>query len=332
MARFHSLATDDHIRAFLLDGELLPLDWAEDEVRRSLALFDERDVGLWLIHRGDEIIGFAGFRVYEMFSLEPQLLYALLPRFTGRGIASAVCRALLDYVHARGWRRVEAAVDEPNRASLRVLEKNGFVPCGHAPGVFGDTILLERCDHLPARLAMPACSRRSLTIASRWDGPPAPLAEHVTITLEHLADELVTRVDAPFHADPAPAAPAGSLDELWRYEVVELMLLGERDRYLEIELSPHGQYLVLLLEGYRNVTLRGLPMHYAAQIEGDRWRGEARVPLSWIPSGCQRLNAYAMHGEGAARRHLAWRPRVASPTGAQPDFHVLGAFGSFTDL
>lgn len=332
ITRFHGLATDDHVRAWLLDGELLPLAWAQQEVARSQALFDERDVGLWLIHEAGELIGFCGFRVFEMFSLAPQLLYALLPAFTGRGIASAVCRALLDYVHARGWQRVEAAVDAPNHASLRVLEKNGFVSCGHAPGVFGDTLLLEHLWEVPVRIDAPVGTRHALTIASTWDGEPALVREHVAITLEHRIDELIVAVDAPFHGDPAPPTAKGSTDALWHHEVVELMLLGENDRYLELELSPHGHYLVLLLEGARHVVHLGLPIHFSAQRDGERWRGRARVPLAWIPSGCRRLNAYAMHGIGAARRHLAWRPRATIEAGARPDFHVLAAFGSFTDL
>lgn len=41
-------------------------------------------------------------------------------------------------------------------------------------------------------------------------------------------------VDAPFHDDPAPPLPVGVCPGLWDYEVVELMLLGSDERYLEV--------------------------------------------------------------------------------------------------
>ncbi len=48
----------------------------------------------------------------------------------------------------------------------------------------------------------------------------------------------------------------------------------DRDRrlYVEVEMSPLGQHLVLLLDGSRNIIKRGLPMEYQAQIgENNVW-------------------------------------------------------------
>jgi hypothetical protein len=105
------------------------------------------------------------------------------------------------------------------------------------------------------------------------------------------------------------------------------MLLGADDHYLELELSPHGHYLVLELHGRRRIVHQGRLLDYRAQIAGGRWHGEARVPIGWLPLGCRRLNAYALHGHGAARRYLAWRPGG----GERPDFHRLDAFGELGD-
>lgn len=33
--QFHSLVQDDHIRRYLMDGEVLPLEWSEERVRDS---------------------------------------------------------------------------------------------------------------------------------------------------------------------------------------------------------------------------------------------------------------------------------------------------------
>ena len=134
------LATDEHIRRYLLDGEVVDAAWVEEEIQRSDRLFEERGVGLWLVY-GNEPIGFAGYRVFEEIEPEPQLLYAFVERVTGRGIATRATRWLLEQVD---WERVCSAVDEPNAASCRVLEKVGFTRRGDVPGAFGRILLYER--------------------------------------------------------------------------------------------------------------------------------------------------------------------------------------------
>jgi hypothetical protein len=59
-----------------------------------------------------------------------------------------------------------------------------------------------------------------------------------------------------------------------------------------------------------------------AKSDPARWRATARIPLGWLPRGTSHANAYALHGCGAARRHLAWQP-VPGPL---PDFHRLDCF------
>lgn len=143
----------------------------------------------------------------------------------------------------------------------------------------------------------------------------------MTVTLQHSDSHLKVWIDAPFHNDPPPAS-----EDLWRYEVVEVMLLGEDDRYLEVELSPHGQSLVLFLEGERNIVDRRARIDYQAQIRKGRWHGVATVPLSWLPAGTTRLNAFAIHGT-RQRRYLAWKPTG----GPKADFHRLALFGSLAE-
>lgn len=164
-----------------------------------------------------------------------------------------------------------------------------------------------------------------LTIRYAWDGDVLGADETVTVTMELSDAALTLRVDAPFHGDPTPGRD--SLDDLWNYEVVEVMLLGEGDAYLEVELSPHGQYLVLFLRGERNIVRRGDDLDYRADIVGGRWHGVAHVPVAWLPADTDRLNAFAMHGTDAKRRYLAWKPS----SGSRPDFHRLSAFGFFDD-
>jgi ribosomal-protein-alanine N-acetyltransferase len=49
------------------------------------------------------------------------------PAYRGRGLASAAVKALVNYgFRELGYRRIEATAFHDNKASHRVLEKNGF--------------------------------------------------------------------------------------------------------------------------------------------------------------------------------------------------------------
>ncbi len=164
-------------------------------------------------------------------------------------------------------------------------------------------------------------------IRTTWNGTAVDPSHWVRIGLERDGGGLGIAIDAPLYADPAPAAPAGPTDGLWAFEVVELFVLGTGRRYLEVEMGPHGHYLVLLLEGKRNVIDRMLPMSYTARILGSRWQCTARVPAACLPRGADSGNAYAVHGPPGHRAHLALYPLG----GAVPDFHRLGDFGPLLD-
>src|SRR5690606_27470157 len=166
---FHRLAVDPHVRRHLLDGQVMSREWADAEITGSEALFAEAKVGLWLAASGSDTLGFCGFRRYDELTPEPQLLYALRGDHAGRGLATGMAQALLGHVRSLGWERVVAAVDEPNVASRRVLEKTGFTRCGSLPGAFGEILLFERFEGpAPQRLSCPSGSRMELAVASTW--------------------------------------------------------------------------------------------------------------------------------------------------------------------
>ena len=159
-----------------------------------------------------------------------------------------------------------------------------------------------------------------------WDGTPARTDEKVCLSLERVAADITVEIDAPFHDDPPPDAPIGSTDGLWEHEVVELFLLGDDERYLELEFGPHGHYLVLTLRGSRHVEVSGLPLDFSTSRIGGRWHGRARLAGSLLPTSLRAFNAYAIHGLGAARRYLAAHPLP----GDEPDFHQLRSFAPLT--
>ena len=175
-----------------------------------------------------------------------------------------------------------------------------------------------------------------MSIAHDFRGWPLPAHECATLRFGLVRQELVVEVDAPYFADVAPATPVGATDRLWEYEVCELFIADAGERYLEVELSPHGHHLVLQLDGVRNVIQSGLPIAYSATIMATadahsavadaahqpRYRGRARMPAAYLPARPSRVNAYLIHGAGAGRAYHAHSP----PLGETPDFHRLGCF------
>ncbi len=159
-----------------------------------------------------------------------------------------------------------------------------------------------------------------------WDGSPAGDDEAARVSVLVDGAGLLLQIDAPYHGDPPPPGPPGATDGLWNHEVVEVFVLGSgpREPYTEIEVGPHGHHLVLRLEGRRNPVETKLPLELDAVIvpDGKRWAATARLSARHLPPQPHRFNVYAIHGIGAARRYLAWRP----PGGDAPDFHRLEVF------
>lgn len=170
-------------------------------------------------------------------------------------------------------------------------------------------------------------SSHRFEITNTWDGRLLRSEEWAHIELE-LGAKIEVRVEAAYYGDLAPPGPAGRRDGLWEFEVVELFLLGAQDRYLEIELGPHGDWLGLSLAGPRIVVDDSVSIEFEAEIDrsGGRWSGRARIDRDWEPIGLDRANAYAIHGTGADRRYLAMSPVL----GDKPDFHRLEFFTRLT--
>lgn len=161
--------------------------------------------------------------------------------------------------------------------------------------------------------------RHRLDVAWTWNGARAAASERACVELALHADRLSLRVAAPFHGDPPPRHPVGPTPGLWEHEVVELFVAsaGEPWRYTEVELSPWGHHLVLQLDGVRRVAASELPLRFRVRRAGTRWSGAARLPLTRLPPLPWRVAAFAIHGTGASRRHLASTPLP----GPRPDFH-----------
>jgi RimJ/RimL family protein N-acetyltransferase len=142
---FHRLVQDEHVRRYMMDGNLFPREWSAEHIRASQALFERRGVGTWLAYdKGtNELVGFCGFGSVPGRP-DPHLMYAMFERFTGRGFATEMARASIAQARTRpGFAEIVADVDEINAASVRVLEKLGFERVAVHQGAFGNLILLR---------------------------------------------------------------------------------------------------------------------------------------------------------------------------------------------
>ncbi len=176
-------------------------------------------------------------------------------------------------------------------------------------------------------------TRYRFDIAETWDGRPVPPSQiaRVDFWIASAEGQAEIRIDAPFLDDPKPEAPAGRLDGLWEYEVVELVLLGEQERYLELEFGPHGHWLALAFQHERrpdpdsaSVGVSEIEIPFKISISEQRWQGRASIPADWLPPGLHAANAFRIEGRPDERRYFA----AHGAPGPQPDFHQLARFAS----
>jgi len=75
----------------------------------------------------NQLVGTAGFHTVSPENRSAELAFDLAPSIWGKGVATYVCRRLVDWAHSHaGFVRIQAAVLETNRRSLRVLERCEF--------------------------------------------------------------------------------------------------------------------------------------------------------------------------------------------------------------
>ena len=131
----HALWTHPEVRRFLWDGEVIPLSQTRDLLSESCSRHAAGEYGLWAATLQDQtdLIGFSGFWPFH----EPrrvELLFGLSPDFWGRGYATEIAAAMITYGREHlGMKAVLASTDEPNPASVAVLERLGFHQSHHDP-------------------------------------------------------------------------------------------------------------------------------------------------------------------------------------------------------
>lgn len=96
------------------------------EYRRRIYPFYEFGVWTVLDRSSGEVVGRAGLSVREGYNL-PELGFVIGESWQGRGLATEVCRGILEYARELlGFAQVQVLVHEENAASLHLCRKLGF--------------------------------------------------------------------------------------------------------------------------------------------------------------------------------------------------------------
>ncbi|VDP02273.1 unnamed protein product [Soboliphyme baturini] len=174
-------------------------------------------------------------------------------------------------------------------------------------------------------------------IDKNWRGEPVdhePFHVHLEWFFQRLKGRPHKRVvkafvEGPLFDDPAePDDLGGVCHNLYDYECVELFFANGKNQYLEIEIGPHGHWLVLLFKE-RRVPLHlndDLELEVQNVFEGNTWRSVFEIPLAYFPPKVSRFNGYALHGSGKNRHYEAVHPIFDGRPNDAPDFHRLEFF------
>lgn len=152
-----------------------------------------------------------------------------------------------------------------------------------------------------------------------WNGADCPdVSYHAEVWISQSTKGLTIRVMAPELPNARiPSAPHDTrVDGLWEYDVVEVFLVGEDGKYLEVELGAGGHWLVLGFEGVRNKVndfTSFAPDHRHSSAVLGTWQSIITIPWDMIPSPLRALNAFVIAGG----QFLA----LNAVPGAEPDFH-----------
>lgn len=157
-----------------------------------------------------------------------------------------------------------------------------------------------------------------------WNGEACPdETYHAEVWITQGERGLTIRTHALLRDDmQVPSAPRDKrFDGLWDYDVVEVFLVGQDGKYLEVELGAGGQWLVLGFDGVRhrsNDYMDFNPDHRNASATPGTWQSIITIPWEMVPQPLARLNTFAIFNG----QHLAMNP----VPGKEPDFHQPGTY------
>ena len=180
----------------------------------------------------------------------------------------------------------------------------------------------------------------ALTLYTPSYVPPTPSGKCVAassprVALERHGSDVRFETRAPWWQNPSPGGPARSVWGLWEYEVLEIFIVGQGGRYLELEIGPWGHHLMLALSAPREIERRHLTPaqlrceRHSAPLSDDvphlAWSSEGLIHGEQLPVPYRdqemvpywRVNSFWCFSRDQQRYHCS-----ASPLpGERPDFH-----------
>jgi ribosomal-protein-alanine N-acetyltransferase len=129
----HRISNEPNVRLYLWDNQPVSEATINDLIAQSDRMFSKEKIGVFGVRmRGrEDLLGFCGFVRLEGME-ESELWYELTQKVWGRGLATEAAWACVRYAFEEaGMERVIAGADEPNTASLRVIEKLGMKYLGN---------------------------------------------------------------------------------------------------------------------------------------------------------------------------------------------------------
>lgn len=129
VADFYRIYREPSITCYMEDLFQNPeeeIAYMQDYIRHMYGFYG---FGMWTVTEKatGRIIGRAGFDIREGYDL-PELGFVIEKAYQGKGYASEVCEAILHYAKEELlFEQIQALVEEKNEASVRLLNRLGFV-------------------------------------------------------------------------------------------------------------------------------------------------------------------------------------------------------------
>ena len=124
----YAICRDPLTMQWMGDGQPLSFEQCQNWIAVSRRNYATHGYGACAVQLREAglMVGFCGL-VYAPGGSIPEIVYALRPEWWGRGLASEVVAAMLEYGMDRcGLERIMATIDPHNLASCRVVEKAGM--------------------------------------------------------------------------------------------------------------------------------------------------------------------------------------------------------------
>jgi RimJ/RimL family protein N-acetyltransferase len=125
----------------------LPYPYSKKDAKEWLALVKlQKTVTTFCVEADGEMAGSVGFTMKEdVYRKSVEVGYFIGEEFWGKGIATEAIRQLIEYIQKNfDVVRIYAEVFEYNKASMKVLEKNGFyLECIRRKAAIKNKIILD---------------------------------------------------------------------------------------------------------------------------------------------------------------------------------------------